>query len=293
VARRDERTGGIVARTETADDGRFGRPRTRREALALLGGLGAAVVVAGCSGGSSKDAASTATTRASTGAAGATRSPATTSPSATTASCAPIPEETAGPFPGDGSNGPNALALDGIVRSDIRSSVAGASGVARGVPLEVKLTVVDTTKGCAPMSDAAVYLWHCDAAGGYSMYGSDVSDQNYLRGVQPIANDGSVTFTSIFPAAYSGRWPHIHFQVYPSVSQATAAKGRLRTSQLALPESVCDAVYATSGYAGSLSNLERTSLSTDMVFRDGYSLQVATVTGNTDDGYTAALLVGI
>ncbi|HEY7104863.1 MAG TPA: intradiol ring-cleavage dioxygenase [Acidimicrobiia bacterium] len=284
-----------MRRAETADDDEaFGRPRTRREALALLGGLGAAVVVAGCSGGSSsKDAASTSTTRASVSSGGSGASATTTSPSASTTSCAPIPEETAGPFPADGSNGPNALALDGIVRSDIRSSISGASGVADGVPLEVTLTVVDTSNGCAPMSGAAVYLWHCDAAGGYSMYGSGITGENYLRGVQPVASDGTATFTSIFPAAYSGRWPHIHFQVYPSVSQATAAKGRLRTSQLALPESVCDSVYETSGYGGSLSNLERTSLSTDMVFRDGYSLQLATLTGNTDDGYTAALLVGV
>jgi hypothetical protein len=41
---------------------------------------------------------------------------------ATAASCALVPEETAGPFPGDGSNGPNILAESGVVRSDIRSS---------------------------------------------------------------------------------------------------------------------------------------------------------------------------
>src|SRR4051812_8868074 len=53
------------------------------------------------------------------------------------AGCAKIPEETQGPYPGDGSNGANALAISGIVRSDIRSSIGGASGVADGVPLTV------------------------------------------------------------------------------------------------------------------------------------------------------------
>jgi hypothetical protein len=58
-----------------------------------------------------------------------------------------------------------------------------------------------------------------------------------------------VTFTSIFPAAYSGRWPHVHFEVYPSLKAATTASGKLRTSQMALPEAACRQVYATEGYS--------------------------------------------
>ena len=47
----------------------------------------------------------------------------TASPVGTTAAdCDVIPEETAGPFPGDGSNGPDVLAQSGVVRQDIRSS---------------------------------------------------------------------------------------------------------------------------------------------------------------------------
>ena len=46
-----------------------------------------------------------------------------------------------------------------------------------------------------------------------------------------------MTFTSIYPAAYSGRWPHIHFEVYPSLADATTARAAA-TSQLALPEDV-------------------------------------------------------
>ena len=33
-----------------------------------------------------------------------------------------IPTETAGPFPADGTNGPNALTQSGVQRSDIRSN---------------------------------------------------------------------------------------------------------------------------------------------------------------------------
>lgn len=88
-------------------------------------------------------------------------------------SCSTIPEETAGPFPGDGSNGPNALTERGIVRSDIRSSFGSAASEAEGVLLTIELTIVDTAAGCAAFEGVAVYLWHCDREGRYSMYSSE------------------------------------------------------------------------------------------------------------------------
>ena len=104
---------------------------------------------------------------------------------------------------------------------------------------------------------------------------------------------GRVTFTSIFPAAYSGRWPHVHFEVYPSLAEATAAGSKLVTSQLALPQDACEAVYATAGYEQSVTNLAQTSLETDMVFGDGYSTQLGTVSGDPDAGMTVTLNVGV
>lgn len=208
-----------------------------------------------------------------------------------TGSCSPIPEETGGPYPGDGTNGPNVLTTSGIVRSDIRSSFGALSGTAAGVPLTIQLTLLDTTTGCEPLAGYAVYLWHCDRDGKYSLY--TVAGQNYLRGVQAADEKGVVTFTSIFPGCYSGRWPHIHFEIYPSLGKASAAGNRVRTSQLALPKDACDAVYQTSGYSQSVANLAQTSLSKDMVFGDGSTLQVGTVTGSVDAGYTVSLRVGI
>jgi protocatechuate 3,4-dioxygenase beta subunit len=114
-----------------------------------------------------------------------------------------------------------------------------------------------------------------------------------LRGVQEAGGDGSVRFTTIYPGAYAGRWPHIHFEVYPTLDAATTASGRQRTSQLALPEDACRLVYATQGYGQSLQNLAQTSLDTDLVFSDGYSLQLAKVTGTVADGMTAALNVSV
>jgi protocatechuate 3,4-dioxygenase beta subunit len=208
-------------------------------------------------------------------------------------SCSKIPEETQGPYPGDGSNGPNALALSGIVRSDIRASIGGASGVADGVPLTVELTLVNSNGACAALSGYAVYLWHCNRSGLYSLYSAGVTGENYLRGVQVTDSNGKVSFISIFPACYSGRWPHIHFEIYPSVGAATSAAGKIATSQLALPKSACDAVYATSGYSGSASNLAQVSLSSDNVFSDGSSTQVASMAGSVASGYAASLTVGV
>ncbi len=208
------------------------------------------------------------------------------------ASCAPIPEETAGPFPGDGSNGASALALSGIVRSDIRSSIAGATAIAEGVVLTVALTLVDTAGDCAPLAGRAVYVWHCDREGRYSMYSDGVTEENYLRGVQVSDDAGSVTFTTVFPGCYPGRMPHIHFAVYPGID-AIGPGSEIATSQLALPVEACQAVYATTGYDGSTEALARLSFETDGVFADGATRQIATTSGAVAGGYTAALEIGV
>ena len=206
--------------------------------------------------------------------------------------CSKIPEETAGPFPGDGSNGANVINQTGVVRQDIRSSFAGLTGTATGVPLVIQLTLVSAST-CTPLANRAVYLWHCDALGRYSLYTSGVTNQNFLRGVHEADANGQVTFTSIFPGCYAGRWPHIHFEVYPSVSAATQVSNKIATSQIALPKATCDLVYAQSGYSGSASNLSRISLASDMVFSDGSALELATMSGSVGAGLVAALTVAV
>lgn len=261
--------------------------KSRRDVLGLLGGLGAVIIVAGCGSDSAKRAA-TSTSKAST--------PTTTGAATSTAgvtSCSQIPEETAGPYPGDGTNGPDLLTQDGVVRSDITSSFGSASGVADGLPLTINLTIVDSNNGCQALTGAAVYIWHCDRDGQYSMYSPGVTEENYLRGVQEADANGAVRFTSIFPGAYSGRWPHIHFEVFPSLAETTNGANPMAVSQLALPGDICQAVYATDGYSQSVRNLAQTSLQSDMVFSDGASLQTPTITGDTTSGYTAALVVGV
>ncbi|MFE0455597.1 intradiol ring-cleavage dioxygenase [Streptomyces sp. NPDC058914] len=215
--------------------------------------------------------------------------------SSSAAECATVPDETAGPFPGDGSNGVNVLKESGVDRSDItRSFGDSAGGTAEGVPLTVTLTVVDAASGCGtPKKGAAVYLWHCDRDGNYSLYSEGVTEENYLRGVQEADDKGRVTFTSVFPGCYAGRWPHIHFEVYGSLADATAARSITNTSQLAFPKEVCDTVYASDGYGESVRNLSSLSLETDGIFGDGHDRQLATMTGGVAEGYTATLTVPV
>ena len=264
---------------------------SRRQSLRWLFAGAAAIPLAGC-GGSASDTDGT-TSAASSGSTGSTGNTGTT-----TTACTVIPEETGGPYPGDGTNRnaggvANALILSGIVRSDIRASVAGATGVAQGIPLTIRLQLVNVAANCAAASGAAVYLWHCTREGGYSMYSSGVSGENFLRGVQEADSQGVVAFQTIFPGCYDGRMPHVHFEVYPTLAKATNAANRIKTSQFAFPLATLSEAYAASGYAASVANLARISYATDNVFSDGTALQMASVTGNAAQGYVATLTVGV
>lgn len=254
---------------------------SRRQSLRWLFAGAAALPLAGCGGGSAAADTTTAGTTAGSSTA-----------------CAVIPTETGGPYPGDGTNAnvngvANALIQAGVVRSDIRSSFAGATGVAAGVPLTIKLQLVNVSASCASMAGATVYLWHCDRDGNYSMYSSGVTAENYLRGVQEADSTGSLSFTTIFPGCYPGRMPHVHFEVYPTLAKANHAANRIKTSQFGFPTAMLADAYAASGYAASVRNLAGISYATDNVFSDGTALQIASVSGSAAQGYTATLTVGV
>jgi protocatechuate 3,4-dioxygenase beta subunit len=185
------------------------------------------------------------------------------------------------------------LAESGIVRSDITSSFGSSTTVAEGAPLTIRLAMQDLAAGCAPLAGAAVYLWHCDREGRYSMYSDGVTNENYLRGVQEADADGVVTFTSIFPACYRGRWPHAHFEVYSSLAEATGGGDPVATSQLAFPEDVSSDVYATAGYEQSVTNLAELSLESDMVFADGVDQQLGIMGGDITAGLRVELAVPV
>ncbi|MDP9221174.1 MAG: 3,4-dioxygenase subunit beta [Actinomycetota bacterium] len=255
---------------------------SRRQALRALGLGAVAFGLAACDGASGSATSSS------------LASPSASSSASAAAATREIPDETAGPYPGDGSNGPDVLEQSGVVRGDIRSSFGQSSGVAEGVPMTLELVVSDLANNGAPFAGVAVYVWHCDREGRYSMYSPGVTDQNCLRGVQVADVQGKVRFTSIFPACYSGRWPHIHFEVYPKQNSITDASSAIATSQVALPKGACDEVYATAGYESSVDNLSRLSLASDNVFGDdGGASELGAVSGSVGSGYTVSLAVGV
>ncbi|MDR6126100.1 protocatechuate 3,4-dioxygenase beta subunit [Sphingomonas sp. SORGH_AS802] len=277
----------------------------RRRALKWFAGAGTAAMVAGC-GGSDAASGSVAVVSSATTSATPTPTPtATATPtptaSSTTTACIADPVETAGPYPGDGTNTAsgatsNVLNVSGVVRSDIRPSFISATTVATGVLLKITLTLVDVNATCAPLAGYAVYLWHCDRQGLYSLY--TAAAESYLRGVQVTDANGQVTFTTIFPGCYDGRWPHMHFEVFSSLSNALSGRYAVLTSQLAMPSAVCSTVYAdATTYPSSAGKFARISLSSDGIFGDNTAAQVAQQTpafsGNVAAGYTATALIGI
>ena len=126
-----------------------------------------------------------------------------------------------------------------------------------------------------------------------SLYSTGVTNRNYLRGVQEADANGKVRFTTVYPGCYAGRWPHIHFEVYPTLAAAISVANKSATSQIALPKATNDLVYAVAGYEQSIRNAAQVSLTSDMVFSDGASLELATITGSVAGGLTAALTVAV
>ena len=210
-------------------------------------------------------------------------------------------DPTEGPFPGDGSNNAhgtlaNVLKSSGIVRRDMRTNIAKTAIAAEGQAFDLEITLVNVRQACAPLAGHAIYLWHCDALGRYSIY--DLPNASYLRAVGVTDSVGNAAFTTIFPGCYPGRYPHIHFEVYMGLEQATGYKNRLLTSQMAMPADACRAIYAASKrYGASAANFTSVSVERDEVFADSTPRQIATqtpmVTGGASGAYKGVLTIGI
>ena len=180
--------------------------------------------------------------------------------------CAATPSETRGPFP----------STSDLVRSDIRDGRVGAE-------LALTITVVSAGGNCAPMVGAAISIWHCDAAGSYSQYGTD-RNESFLRGVQTTDAGGQVRFTTVYPGWYQGRAPHIHLEAF--------VDGRsLNVTQIAFPDEVSAAVHTSGVYAARGESPTRNAA--DSVFRDSVAQQTATLTGDPDRGYHATFQLGV
>lgn len=216
------------------------------------------------------------------------------------AQCIALPWETAGPYPGDGTNTRagqtvNALTQEGVIRTDLRSSFGDFSGTADGVPLDLDLTLIDAD-GCTPLAGHAIYAWHCDAIGKYSVY--DLPEANFLRGVGVADENGKVQFTTIFPGCYDGRWPHIHFEIFTSIEAAISGEASVLTAQMATTHDDAAAVYAADArYSNGTRNLGRISIASDNVFADNSADQIAqqtiAMTGDPVAGYQGTLTIPV
>ncbi|HEY0624475.1 intradiol ring-cleavage dioxygenase [Sphingomonas sp.] len=273
---------------------------TRRRALRWFAGAGTAAMVTGCDSGSTSGTVAT-PTPTPTATATPTPSPTSTPTPTPSGTCVADPTETNGPYPADGTNtssGPtsNVLTSSGVVRSDIRSSFVGSTTTVTGVQMTITLTLVNVNSSCAPLAGYAIYIWHCNATGQYSLY--DVPAESWLRGLGVTDANGQVTFTTIFPGCYAGRWPHIHFEVFSSLANATGGRFARLIGQLAMPSAVCSTVYnGSSTYSSSVCNLSGVSIASDNVFGDNSAAQIAQQTpamsGSVSAGYAATATIGL
>jgi protocatechuate 3,4-dioxygenase beta subunit len=232
---------------------------SRRRALAVTGGTVAAggLVATGFQSAFADTADTTADADA------------TASASSTSSACMTLMTSvTEGPYYLDGA----------LVRKDITEGKAG-------VPLTLRLTVVDATDGCTPVPGAAVEIWHCDAWGYYSGYttanpggsapaeseeGDSANDLTYLRGYQVANANGVVKFETIFPGWYTPRTCHIHVKVHTGGEKedGTYEGGKVNyTGQLFFADDIAEEIFTLDPYAKHTGSY--TVLANDMVYDGG------------------------
>ena len=225
---------------------------SRRAAFGAIGAAAAAVAAA-CGDSSPTSPSSTS-------------SNSTTTTTSTNATCAVTPTETIGPYP----------SRTDMFRSDVREN-------RQGTPLTLTIKVVNVASACAAVTGADVEIWHVDAAGDYSQYGSQTA-ATFLRGIQTTNAAGEVTFTTIYPGWYQGRATHIHVEV-------TMSGRSIKVTQMAFPESINNTVHTSGVYAARGTN--PMSNQSDGIFADSLSSEIVTPAGSPSSGYSAAFQVGV
>jgi protocatechuate 3,4-dioxygenase beta subunit len=219
---------------------------TRRTTLAKLGG----VVLAAAGGGSLLAGEASGGNRAVESGAVA---------------CVLTPELTEGPYYIAGEK----------LRRDIREGHPGTR-------LALHLRVLNAAT-CKPIRGAAVDIWHADAAGNYSGFGSDTSSRTFLRGIQKTDKNGLAVFTTIYPGWYRGRAVHIHIKVHVGGSV-------VHTGQLFFADALTAAVYKAAPYAAR--GNPDTPNARDSIFVNGGKRSLLTVS-KSGAGYVGAIAMGV
>jgi protocatechuate 3,4-dioxygenase beta subunit len=221
-------------------------PITRRGSLAKLGGL----VVAAARGGSLLAGPAEGGNKAiETGA----------------VQCVLTPELTEGPYYIAGEK----------VRRDIRDGHPGTL-------LTLRLTVLNAAT-CKPIKGAAVDIWHADAAGVYSGFGSGAGSRTFMRGIQRTDKSGVAVFTTVYPGWYQGRAVHIHVKVH-------VGGNVVHTGQLFFSDALTEKAYKAKPYAAR-GNPDVTNAN-DSIFVNGGKRSLLSVK-KTGAGYVGSIAMGV
>lgn len=241
------------------DDAPIGRVLSRREALAVLGASGFALVAGGSHVGR-----------------------AWAEPRRRVPACVARPEQTAGPYFVD----------EVLRRSDIRSD-PGSGVLKEGTPLDLTLAVSALRAGsCAPLPGAHVDVWHCDATGVYSGVedpGFNTVGQSFLRGYQLTDHAGEARFRTIYPGWYAGRTVHVHFKIRTDPGAST---GLEFTSQLYFDDALTTRVHSRMPYAAKSGRGRRDLNADDGIFARGGE-QLLLAPRASGEGYAARFEVGL
>jgi protocatechuate 3,4-dioxygenase beta subunit len=181
-------------------------------------------------------------------------------------SCILTPEQTEGPYY--------------IPNEAVRRNITDGRP---GVPLLLRAFVVNAST-CRPIKAAAVDIWHADAGGVYSGFGSGAGNRTFMRGVQRTNAKGLAQFRTVYPGWYQGRTVHIHVKVH-------LGGNVVHTGQIYFPDRVTDAVYRNQPYSSRPNRDVRNA--NDAIFRNGGSKSLVTVKKNSSGVYVATIMMGV
>src|SRR5438132_2705299 len=181
-------------------------------------------------------------------------------------SCVLTPEQTEGPYY--------------IANEALRRNITEGRP---GVPLSLRAFVVSAST-CKPIKAAAVDIWHADAGGVYSGFGSGAASRTFMRGIQRTNAKGLALFRTVYPGWYQGRTVHIHVKVH-------LGGNVVHTGQLYFPDTLTDAVYRAAPYSARSNRVVRNP--DDAIYRNGGSKSVVSVRKNSAGVYVATIMMGV
>ena len=181
-------------------------------------------------------------------------------------SCVLTPEQTEGPYY--------------IANEALRRTITEGRP---GPPLLLRAFVVDAST-CRPIKSAAVDIWHADAGGVYSGFGSGAASRTFMRGIQRTDAKGLALFRTVYPGWYQGRTVHIHVKVH-------LGGNIVHTGQLYFPDTLTDAVYRKQPYSARPNRDVRNAA--DAIFRNGGSKSLLSVKKNSAGVYVATIMMGV